>query len=152
MGSAWQAHSGSTGSHGGGSGLYNGTGLGQATTPAAYYSPQSYSESPAIEARMSHVLDNGLMLVTKNAFHTLESREETRKFSYGEIDLWTEGLRKVLYNHIRAEMGTIDKLVPHILRKVCDEMGITRQSEREGLSNLLRGLSSSCVVGQPPKN
>ena len=145
----WQAHSGGTG--GGGGGLYSGAaGLG-ATSPAAYYSQQSYSESPASEARMSHVLDNGLMLVTKNAFHALESRDETKRFSYGEIDLWIEGLRKVLYNHIRAEMSTIDKLVPQILHKVCNEMGITRQSEREGLSNLLRGLSSSCVVGQPGK-
>ena len=152
-GSAWQAHSGSTGGHGVGSGSYSGSGLSQAssTSPAAYYSQQSYNESPAIEARMSHVLDNGLMLVTKNAFHALESRDETRRFSYGEIDSWIEGVRKVLYNHIRAEMGLIDKLVPQILHKVCNEMGITRQSEREGLSNLLRGLSSSCTVGQPAK-
>ena len=91
---------------------------------------------------MSHVLDNGLMLVTKNAFHALESShtDDTKKISYGELDTWVEGLRKVLYGHIRTEMAIIDAAIPIILNKVHREMGITKQAELEGLASLLRGL------------
>jgi hypothetical protein len=100
---------------------------------------------------MSHVLDNGLMLVTKNAFHALESSQtdDSKKISYGEIDTWVEGLRKVLYSHIRTEMAVIDAAIPVILNKVHRELGVTKQAELEGLASLLRGLVQFTYLSTP---
>ncbi len=146
-------YSSASGGKGGGLGLGRGesTSMSNVTSPAAYYSQHPYFESPASEARMSHVLDNGLMLMTKSAFHALEGHDDTRKISYGEMDVWVEGLRKVLYDHVRSELGTVDATIPLIIRKVRQDMGISRQADLDSLANLLRGLSTYTLLGSPPK-
>ena len=63
----------------------------------------TYNPSPASEAQTSHVLSSGLMLQTKNAFHSLEGGSG-EKLSYGEIDFWIESLRKLLYSHVKDEL------------------------------------------------
>ena len=101
---------------------------------------------------MSHMLDNGLMLMTKNAFHALEGHDESRKISYGEMDSWVEGLRKVLYDHVRSELGILDAAIPAIIKKVRGaNIGIARQADLDGLTHLLRGLSTYTLLGSPTK-
>ena len=106
----------------GGDPTVSGSGTGSGSSRVAYI------ESPASEARTSHVLRDGLMLQTKNAFHVLEGTSSYSnravgggskgKFSYGEIDFWVETLRKLLYVHIREQLKFIDSMIPTLLKQL----------------------------------
>jgi len=107
-----------------------------------------YHESPASDARMSHVMRDGLMLQTKNAFSVLEGaapRARGERFSNGEIDFWVESLRKLLYAHIRDELKYMEAALPKILQRLAADMRLPSAAV-ESVAKVLRGEALAAAV------